>query len=142
MKKEFNIVGLDCANCALTLEKYLQKVNGVNNASINFSTSKLYLDISDDDSKNVLKKISKTIRVVNPDVKISEEHNHDEHVGVFDICMYVFGILLGAIVIFVPLNKIVFWILMILSLLLLGYKTYYKAIIQLIHFKKNKSSYG
>ena len=26
MKKEYNIIGLDCANCALTLEKYLQKV--------------------------------------------------------------------------------------------------------------------
>ena len=44
MKKEYNIIGLDCANCALTLEKYLQKVKGVNNANINFSTSKLYLD--------------------------------------------------------------------------------------------------
>ena len=29
MKKEYNIIGLDCANCALTLEKYLQKVKVV-----------------------------------------------------------------------------------------------------------------
>ena len=27
MKKELNIVGLDCGHCALTLEKYLQKID-------------------------------------------------------------------------------------------------------------------
>ena len=85
MKKEYNIIGLDCANCALTLEKYLQKVKGVNNANINFSTSKLYLDIGDTDSRSTLKEINKTIKVVNPDVKISEEHNHNENIAVSDI---------------------------------------------------------
>ena len=26
MKKEFNIKGLDCGHCAMTLEKYLEKL--------------------------------------------------------------------------------------------------------------------
>ena len=129
MKKEYNITGLDCANCALTLEKYLQKVKGVNNASINFSTSKLYLDIDECDSKATLKEINKTIKVVNPDVKIVEEHNHNEHVEFIDIFLYAIGIILGLIVIFAPLNIYLHWIFLILSLLLLGYKTYRKAII-------------
>ena len=62
MKKEYNIVGLDCGHCALTLEKYLQKVNGVNECSINFSTSKLFLEIDDEKHREVLKDIYKTIR--------------------------------------------------------------------------------
>lgn len=142
MKKEYNITGLDCANCALTLEKYLQKVKGVNNASINFSTSKLYLDINDSDSKATLKEINKTIKVVNPDVKIMEEHNHNhnENIGVSDILLYIFGIIIGLIVIFVPLNIYLYWILLISSLFLLGYKTYRKAIIQLVHFRLDENT--
>lgn len=140
MKKEYNISGLDCANCALTLEKYLQKVKGVNNASINFSTSKLYLDISDIDAKVTLKEINKTIKVVNPDVKLSEEHTHDEYIVVSDIIMYVVGIMLGLIVIFVPLNAYLYWILLISSLLLLGYKTYRKAVVQLVHFRLDENT--
>lgn len=140
MKKEYNIIGLDCANCALTLEKYLQKVKGVNNANINFSTSKLYLDIDDTDSKSTLKEINKTIKVVNPDVKISEEHNHNENIAVSDIIIYVIGIIMGLIVIFVPMNIYLYWILLISSLLLLGYKTYRKAVIQLIHFRLDENT--
>ena len=140
MKKEYNIIGLDCANCALTLEKYLQKVKGVNDANINFSTSKLYLDISDTDSKSTLKEINKTIKVVNPDVKITEEHNHNENIAVSDIILYVVGIMLGLIVIFVPMNVYLYWILLISSLLLLGYKTYRKAVIQLIHFRLDENT--
>ena len=140
MKKEYNIIGLDCANCALTLEKYLQKVKGINDANINFSTSKLYLDISDADSKSTLKEINKTIKVVNPDVKITEEHNHNENIAVSDIILYVVGIMLGLIVIFVPMNVYLYWILLISSLLLLGYKTYRKAVIQLIHFRLDENT--
>ena len=80
MKKEYNITGLDCGHCALTLEKYLQKVDGVISAKINFSTSKLSLEIDDSRVHETLKKINKTIKQVNPDVKISQENTHDEPV--------------------------------------------------------------
>ena len=140
MKKEFNIVGLDCAHCALTLEKYLQKIKGVNSCTINFSISKLYLDIDEDNYKSVFKEIQKTIKVVNPDVKISEEHTHDEHVGLFDIIMYSIGIILGLIVIFAPLPKVAYWILLIVALLAMGYKTYIKAVRQLVRLKLDENT--
>ena len=76
MKKEYNITGLDCGHCALTLEKYLQKVDGVISASINPFTSKLYLEIEDDKVLSTIKNINKTIKQVNPDVKISQGHDH------------------------------------------------------------------
>lgn len=140
MKKEFNIVGLDCAHCALTLEKYLQKIKGVNSCTINFSISKLYLDIDEDSYKTVLKEIQKTIKIVNPDVKISEEHSHDEHAGLYDIIMYATGILLGLIVIFAPLPKVAYWILLIVALIAMGYKTYLKAVRQLIRLKLDENT--
>lgn len=147
MKKEFNIKGLDCAHCAMTLEKYLQKVDGVKSASINFSTSKLYLEIDDDNAKGIIKKIYITTKRVNPDVKLSDtesghvhEHNHDGATSLIDIIMYGIGIMLGLIVIFVPLGIAMHWIMLICALLLMGYKTYIKAVHQAIHLKLDENT--
>jgi len=59
MKIELNVVGLDCANCALTLEKYLQTIENVNDCIINFATSKVYMDLNEIDYKATLKKVYK-----------------------------------------------------------------------------------
>ena len=83
MKKEFNIKGLDCGHCAMTLEKYLEKVEGVNSCNINFSTSKLFLDI-DDSIKDVMKKVYKTIKQVNPDVSVSTDKDIVNNISLFD----------------------------------------------------------
>lgn len=145
MKKEFNIKGLDCAHCAMTLEKYLQKVDGVKSASINFSTSKLHMEIDDANSKMVIKEIYKTTKRVNPDVKLSDvesghNHEHDEPISVIDIIMYAIGIILGLIVIFVSLGVVTHWILLICALLLMGYKTYIKAVHQAINLKLDENT--
>ncbi len=38
------IKGMNCASCALTIEKTLQKKNGVKNASVNFAVEKAYVE--------------------------------------------------------------------------------------------------
>ncbi|MGN0960788.1 MAG: heavy metal translocating P-type ATPase [Christensenellales bacterium] len=140
MKKEYNIIGLDCGHCALTLEKYLEKVKGVKSCNINFSTSKLFLEIDDENSKNVIKDIFKTAKQVNPSVKITEDKQIDNKVHYFDIILYVIGLIMGSIVVFVNLPKVWYWILLIISALFMGYKTYIKAILQLKHFKINENT--
>ena len=142
MKKEYNIKGLDCGHCAATLEKYLSKVKGVNSCEINFATSKLYLDIEDENNANIIKDILKTTKTVNPDVKLHEQHEHvhNDKVNVIDIILYAIGLIIGVIVIFVPMPKVLFYILLITALLLMGYKTYYKALIDLKHLKFNENT--
>ena len=143
MKKEYNITGLDCGHCALTLEKYLQKVDGVISASINFSTSKLYLEIEDDKVLSTIKNINKTIKQVNPDVKISQSHDHsfDSTVSQLDIILYCVGLVLGLIILFVkPIPTWLYFTMLITSLLLMGYKTYFKAIFQSIHLKLDENT--
>lgn len=143
MKKEYNITGLDCGHCALTLEKYLQKVDGVISASINFSTSKLYLEIEDDKVLSTIKNINKTIKEVNPDVKISQGHDHsfDSTVSQLDIILYCVGLVLGLIILFVkPIPTWLYFTMLITSLLLMGYKTYFKAIFQSIHLKLDENT--
>ena len=143
MKKEYNITGLDCGHCALTLEKYLQKVDGVISASINFSTSKLYLEIEDDKVLSTIKNINKTVKQVNPDVKISQGHDHsfDSTVSQLDIILYCVGFVLGLIILFVkPIPTWLYFTMLITSLLLMGYKTYFKAIFQSIHLKLDENT--
>lgn len=40
---EINITGMDCADCALTLEKGVGKLEGVESCQVNFSTAKMHL---------------------------------------------------------------------------------------------------
>lgn len=44
-KQQFKISGMTCANCALTIEKGLQKMPGVNYAAVNFASEKLTVAI-------------------------------------------------------------------------------------------------
>jgi len=71
MKYKFKIKGLDCANCAAELERKIQKVEGVEDASISFMTEKLVLEISDNKAE-VIEKVKKVIKKEEPDVTIKE----------------------------------------------------------------------
>lgn len=140
MKKEYNIVGLDCGHCALTLEKYLEKVNGVKSCNVNFTTSKLFLEIEDNNAKGIIKEIFKTAKTVNPSVKITENVEDKAEINYIDIILYCIGVILGLIVIFLPLKPLLYWIVLVYSALCMGYKTYYKAVWQLGHLKLNENT--
>ena len=44
-KQQFKISGMTCANCALTIEKGLQKMPGVKTAAVNFASEKLMVEL-------------------------------------------------------------------------------------------------
>ena len=70
MKKIFKLEDLDCANCAAKMETAIAKVDGVESVSVNFFTQKLTLETADGDFDEVLKKVLKTAKKVEPDCKI------------------------------------------------------------------------
>lgn len=140
MKVELNVIGLDCAHCALTLEKYIAQVPGVISANINFSTSKLFIDVEEGNYSKVYKDIIKKAKEVNPSVKISKNKDDSSNVDVCGITMYIFGILLALIVMFANINNILYYVILIVSALCMGYKTYWKAILQLRHWKINENT--
>jgi len=71
MKKIVKITNLDCANCAAELENEISKIKGVNEVSISFMTEKMVIDIEDSLYEEVVKKIEKAKRKVEPDCEIS-----------------------------------------------------------------------
>ncbi len=48
MKKKFKVENLDCAHCAAKMEEAIKKIPGVTDASMNFMTQKLTLEMEDD----------------------------------------------------------------------------------------------
>ena len=70
MKKRFQLTHLDCANCAAEMERAIQKLDGVHEATVSFMTQKLALDADDDRFEEILKKVEEAIRKVDPDCTI------------------------------------------------------------------------
>ena len=62
MKNKFKIKGLDCANCAAKLESEIQKVEGVNEASISFMTERLVIECEENEKQEVMDKVKKVIK--------------------------------------------------------------------------------
>lgn len=70
MKKRFDLVDLDCANCAAKMENAIKKLDGVNDATVSFVTQKLTVDADDDRFDEIMKQIVKTCKKVEPDCEI------------------------------------------------------------------------
>lgn len=72
MKMKFKIQGLDCANCASQLERLIQKIEGVQNASISFITEKLLIECEEENKEEILDRVKKVIKREEPDVIIKQ----------------------------------------------------------------------
>lgn len=70
MKKKFKLIDLDCAHCAAKMEDGIRKLDGVNEASVNFMAQKLTIDAADDSFDEVLQEAIKIIGKIEPDCKV------------------------------------------------------------------------
>ena len=72
MKCDFRIKGLDCANCAAELERAINKVKGVDKATISFMSEKMTIELDEDKKESIMKDVEKVIKREEPDVTIKE----------------------------------------------------------------------
>lgn len=72
MRSNFKVEGLDCANCAVELERTLGKIEGVRQVNINFMTERMELEYDDETREEIIKKVKKVIKKEEPDVTIKE----------------------------------------------------------------------
>lgn len=70
MRKVFKLQDLDCANCASKMENDIRKIDGVNNASISFMTSKLMLDAEASGFEGIIQQAQTICSRYEPDCKI------------------------------------------------------------------------
>lgn len=78
MKKEIlKIQGMYCASCAITIEKAVKKLDGVNSAQVNFGAETLLAEF--DEKKLSFEDLKKTVKDVGYKLIIPETKNHKHH---------------------------------------------------------------
>ena len=70
MRKVYKLDEIDCANCARKLEDAIKKVDGVEDASVNFMTQKLTLVAADERFDDVVGRVVKLASKIEPDCAI------------------------------------------------------------------------
>lgn len=70
MKKTYDLIDLDCANCARKMEEAIKKLDGVSDATVSFLTQKMTIDAADDRFDAIMKDVVKCIRRVEPDCEV------------------------------------------------------------------------
>lgn len=71
MVKKYKIE-VDCANCAAKIERDINKIKGVKEATVNFMTQKLILDADDEKFDQILEEAKKRAAKVEKDITFEE----------------------------------------------------------------------
>ena len=70
MKKVFKLTDLDCANCAAKMERAIQKIEGVQSASVQFMSQRLTIEADEVAMTSILTAASEVIAKIEPHCKI------------------------------------------------------------------------
>lgn len=70
MKKTFNMEDLECAHCAAKMEAAIQKLPGVQKASVSFLAQKLTLEAEDAQFDALIQEAAKICRKIEPDCRV------------------------------------------------------------------------
>ena len=71
LKKKLILEGLNCANCAAKIETQTKSLEGVKNATVDFVSKKLTLEVADKKEFNkILGEVTAIVKKIEPDVKV------------------------------------------------------------------------
>ena len=74
MEIKLVLSGLNCANCANKIEAKVNKLKGIKNASLNFSTTILTVEIEKEEEKNnIVNEIKSIVKKLEPHVNVVEK---------------------------------------------------------------------
>lgn len=75
-KKEFILEGLDCANCAVKIETKVKDIDGVKNATVNFVSKKLTLELNSlSDAERITKEAARIAKSIERGINVVEGRN-------------------------------------------------------------------
>ena len=126
MKYKFKLNELDCAGCALEIEKKLNENDEIKEASVNFS--KLMITVITD-NKDAKKLVSSIVKKVEPDSKVLDlnENIENKNKFKFHIIRLISGVLFALLGMFL-FKGIISKVFIILSYVILLYRTFTSAL--------------
>ena len=72
MKKVLKLEDLCCANCAAIIEREVAAIDGVKSANVSFVMQNMTLECDDEKYDEIIKKVYKTVKKIEPDCEIGE----------------------------------------------------------------------
>ena len=70
MKKKFKMVDLDCANCAAKMEAAINKIDGVQEATVSFMAQKLTIEADETRFDEIMEAAQAAVKKVDPECRI------------------------------------------------------------------------
>ena len=67
MKKKYKVENIHCANCAAKLETAIQKIAGVEEATLSFMTQKLTIEAKEEDFDQIMSEVVAIAQKMEPD---------------------------------------------------------------------------
>ena len=136
--KKYKLNNLDCANCALKLEKHIKELENVNSVTIDFATLTMHLDSSNDSyAINKIKELEPDIiPILYNNIDMVHNHNHDNINLKKEIIALIVSILFLILSFF--FNQYSIWkidiktIILFIGYLISGHNIIKKAIINII----------
>ena len=127
---KYILKGLGCANCAAKIEERIDKLDEIKTANVNFTTKTLTFELNKNiDENEIVFKIDKLIKEIEPEVKMIEEDFHeDEGEDKISFIKIIISGILFLIGIFTNLNEPFKLILFLISYLIVGYDIIFNAI--------------
>ncbi|WP_042349421.1 heavy metal translocating P-type ATPase [Bacillus massiliigorillae] len=76
IERKLVLDGLDCANCAMKIEKGVSGIQGVYSCSVNFATKTLTLETDTEQEANVIENTKKKVNHLEPHISVQEKEKH------------------------------------------------------------------
>ncbi|MFQ7235253.1 MAG: cation transporter, partial [Enterococcus hulanensis] len=71
MEKVYRLDGLDCANCAAKIERSVQQIKGVEQAQVDFMSTKLTIVAPEKDIERISDEAKEIVNKLEPDVEVN-----------------------------------------------------------------------
>lgn len=123
MKYSYNIIGLDCANCAREIEESLNKNKRFKDVVVNFSTSRISFYSNDSIS---LAELNRLIKKVEPLAYVSDSDNVESPKEYY-FSILIIAVCCGALGMYLSISDVFKYILIGISYVLLLYRPFVNA---------------
>ena len=141
----FKIRGCKCPKCAKKITDALKRLKEVSDATIDQSNRKLFVSINVSEDVKTTSKIVSLIKNIEPNIKLKQVKDKGiRHKIQLKTIAYVVGLMLGIVVVtslydILHLQTWLYYVLLIMSAILLGYSTYITAIKMLLNKNINEN---
>ncbi|MCI0766204.1 heavy metal translocating P-type ATPase [Bacillus sp. TL12] len=103
-KEVFLLEGLDCANCAMKIETKVKEFPSVSNATVDFVSKKLKIEVANkkelettvQDIKNIVQKLEPDVKVVREE-KAGHDHGHSHDYGEGNVKKMIWRLAIGGV---------------------------------------------